>query len=71
MSQPREVKITTKKYHKYRLNQRFNNITANSASLKKKVSPSFSYHGTVIDFVLNLGYPSPQRAALDVGRLAV
>jgi hypothetical protein len=53
------------------LSQKFNNITANSASLKKKVPPSFSYHGIAIDFMSNLGYPLPQRAALGVGRLAI
>jgi hypothetical protein len=50
--------------------QKFNNITANSASLKKKVPPSFSYHGIAIDLVLNLGYPL-QRAGLGIGRLAI
>jgi hypothetical protein len=63
--------FSVKKYHKYCFCQKFNTITANSASLKRKVPPSLSYHGIAIDFVSNLGYPLPQRAALGVGRLAI
>ena len=51
--------------------QKFNNITANSASLKKNTSPLFGCNGIAIDFVLNLGYYRPQRAGLGVGRSAI
>jgi hypothetical protein len=62
--------MTTQDLAEYTKVQKFNNITANSASLKKKVPSSFNYHGIAVDFVLNLGYPL-QRAGLGIGRLAI